>query len=77
MAAKVNGAELLMVRLQRLDPHSGPLLEPTPPGVGWLVHNHQPFKERAMRFYTKNHTHYCGIDLHAKSMDLVRRYNVY
>ena len=23
-----------------------------------------------MRFYTKTHTHYCGIDLHAKTMDL-------
>jgi len=23
-----------------------------------------------MRFYTKNHTHYCGIDLHAKTMYL-------
>ena len=23
-----------------------------------------------MRFYTKNHAHYCGIDLHAKTMYL-------
>ncbi len=23
-----------------------------------------------MRFYTKNHPHYCGIDLHAKTMYL-------
>ncbi len=23
-----------------------------------------------MRFYTRNHTHYCGIDLHAKTMYL-------
>ncbi len=23
-----------------------------------------------MRFYTKTHTHYCGIDLHAKTMYL-------
>jgi hypothetical protein len=25
-------------------------------------------QERAMRFYTKTHQHYCGIDLHAKTM---------
>ncbi len=24
-----------------------------------------------MRFYTKNHAHYCGIDLHAKTMYLL------
>ncbi len=23
-----------------------------------------------MRFYTKNHAHYCGIDLHARTMHL-------
>jgi len=25
-------------------------------------------KETSIRFYTQNHQHYCGIDLHAKSM---------
>ena len=25
--------------VQRLDPHAGPLLEPTPRGVGWLELN--------------------------------------
>ena len=25
-------------------------------------------QERAMRFYTNTHKHYCGIDLHARTM---------
>ena len=30
----------------------------------------EPFQERAMRFYTESHQHYCGIDLHARTMYL-------
>jgi len=25
-------------------------------------YSHHPFQERAMRFYTETHQHYCGID---------------
>src|SRR5688500_12301166 len=37
---------------------SGRLLAPT------------PRKEASMRFYTQQHRHYCGIDLHARSLYL-------
>jgi len=36
--------------------------------VGWLYHQSIPKEETWMNFYTQQHKHYCGIDLHARAM---------
>src|SRR6266511_1508401 len=37
--------------------------------VWWLYSKiHPPKEETWMNFYTQQHKHYCGIDLHAKAM---------
>jgi hypothetical protein len=37
--------------------------------VGWLYRDNPFYKEEPwMNFYTQQHKHYCGIDLHAKAL---------
>src|SRR5262245_40577611 len=36
--------------------------------VGWLYHKSTLPEEAWMNFYTQQHKHYCGIDLHARAM---------
>ena len=36
--------------------------------VGWLYLKFTPTEEAWINFYTQQHKHYCGIDLHAKAM---------
>ena len=37
--------------------------------VGWLYRNNPFYKEETWRnFYTRQHKHYCGIDLQAQAM---------
>ena len=36
--------------------------------VGWLFHKSTLPEDTWMNFYTQQHKHYCGIDLHARAM---------
>ena len=56
-----------VVRVDALDINHG--LPPVPTLLGADPHKPDPGRN-TMRFYTQQHTHYCGVDLHTKTMFL-------